>query len=74
MESKRYNKEFVQLGGNVRRIRMTKRLALLDLEAAPRIGHGDISRIENGRMDIQFNSIVKLAQGLKVSTPELFAY
>jgi len=72
MESKRYNKEIVQFGENVRRLRAKKGLTQLDLEAATGIDRGDISRIENGRMDIQFSSIVKLAEGLEVLLHELF--
>jgi len=72
MESKRYNKEIVQFGENVRRLRAAKGLTQLDLEAATGIDRGDISRIENGRMDIQFSSIVKLAEGLEINTQDLF--
>ena len=74
MESKRYSKEIVQFGENVRRIRIAKGLTQLDLEAATGIDRGDISRIENGRMDIQFSSIIKLAEGLETTTSELFKY
>lgn len=73
MESKRYNKEIVKFGENVRKLRMEKGLTQLDLEAATGIDRGDISRIENGRMDIQFSSIVKLAEGLDIYTKELFS-
>lgn len=74
MESKRYNKEIVQFGENVRRLRMAKGLTQSDLEAETGIDRGDISRIENGRMDIQFSSIIKLAEGLESSTAELFMF
>lgn len=74
MESKRYNKEIVQFGENVRRLRTAKGLTQSDLEAATGIDRGDISRIENGRMDIQFSSIIKLAEGLDVLTFDLFDF
>jgi HTH-type transcriptional regulator, competence development regulator len=74
MESKRYNREIVQFGENIRRLRTIKGLTQLDLEAATGIDRGDISRIENGRMDIQFSSIVKLAEGLETSTDVLFIF
>jgi transcriptional regulator with XRE-family HTH domain len=73
-ETKRYKKEIVQFGENVRRLRIAKGLTQLDLEALTGIDRGDISRIENGRMDIQFSSIVKLSAGLEVRTQELFGY
>jgi len=74
MESKRYNKEIVQFGENVRRLRTVKGLTQSDLEAATGIDRGDISRIENGRMDIQFSSIIKLADGLEIDTVDLFRF
>jgi transcriptional regulator with XRE-family HTH domain len=74
MESKRYSKEIVQFGENVRRLRLAKGLTQLDLETATGIDRGDISRIENGRMDIQFSSIIKLAEGLEISTRDLFSF
>jgi len=73
MESKRYSKEIKQLGENVRRIRLRKELTQFALEAITGIDRGDISRIENGHMDIQFSSIVKLAEGLEVPTTDLLA-
>lgn len=73
MEAKRYNKEIVQFGENVRRLRTAKGLTQSDLEAVTGIDRGDISRIENGRMDIQFSSIIKLAEGLEIQTSELFS-
>ncbi|OQP43442.1 hypothetical protein A4H97_11040 [Niastella yeongjuensis] len=74
MESKRYNKEIVQFGENVRRLRTAKGLTQSDLEAVTGIDRGDISRIENGRMDIQFSSIIKLSDGLEVDTVDLFRF
>jgi transcriptional regulator with XRE-family HTH domain len=74
MESKRYTKEIIQFGEIVRRIRITKGLTQLDLEAATGIDRGDISRIENGRMDIQFSTVIRFAEGLDVNTRDLFDY
>lgn len=66
MESKRYIKEIKQLRENVRRLRLRKKLTQFALEALTGIDRGDISRIENGHMDIQFSGTVKLAEGLEV--------
>lgn len=71
MESKRYTDEIKQLGENVRNIRIRKGLTQFALEAACGIDRSDISRIENGRMDVQFSSIVRLAEALDLPTSEL---
>lgn len=71
MASKRYSKEIKILGENVRRIRLQKGLTQLALEVATGIDRGDISRIENGQLDLQFSRIIKLAEGLEVGTGEL---
>lgn len=72
MDSRRYNREIKQFGENVRRLRTQKGLTQFALEALTGIDRGDISRIENGLMDIQFSRIVKLAEGLEVITSDLF--
>jgi len=72
MQSNRYNTEIVKLGERVKQIRTQKGISQFDLEAASGIDRGNISKIENGKMDIHFSSIVKLAEGLEVELWELF--
>ncbi|HEX4850614.1 MAG TPA: helix-turn-helix transcriptional regulator [Puia sp.] len=74
MDSKRYKKEIKQFGENVRRFRTEQGLTQFSLEALTGIDRGDISRIENGLVDIQFSRAVKLAEGLEISTNELFDF
>lgn len=74
MSSKRYKKEIQQLGENIRRLRKEKGISQLTLEALTDIDRADISRIENGQIDIHLSRIIKLAEGLEVSTKELFEF
>lgn len=74
MISKRYKKEIQQLGENIRRLRKEKGISQLTLEALTDIDRADISRIENGQIDIHLSRIIKLAEGLEVSTKELFEF
>lgn len=72
MEEARYNTAIREFGSRIRDFRNKKNLSQFDLEAASGIDRGDISRIENGRLDIKFSSIVKLAEALEVEIVELF--
>lgn len=74
MSSKRYKKEVQQIGENVRRLRKEKELSQFALEALTDIDRADISRIENGQVDVHLSTIIKLAEGLEVSTKELFEF
>ena len=72
MEAERYKLEIRQVGENIRNVRIRKGLSQFSLEALCGIDRGDISRIENGRLDIQFSTLIKLAEALEITTNELF--
>jgi predicted transcriptional regulator len=74
MSTKRIRKELQQLGETIRRIRLEKGLSQFDLEKITDIDRGAISRIERGQKDVQLSTIIKLAEGLEVSTRELFEF
>jgi transcriptional regulator with XRE-family HTH domain len=46
----------------------------LDIEVATGINNGDISRIENGKTNIEFITIAKLAEALDVEMFDLFYF
>ena len=71
MAENRYNIEIGALGAAVRRYRRKKGWTQVDLEAATGITQADLSRIENGTLDLQFSSIVRLAEALDVPTKSL---
>lgn len=66
MGADRYELEIKKFGARVRELREEKGMSQFDLEAASGIDRADISRIENGRLDIKFSSIVKLADALVI--------
>lgn len=74
MLTERYNTEIKELGRKLKKLREDKDLTQFDLEAICGIDRGDISRIENGHLDIKFSSSVKLAAALEVETHELFIF
>lgn len=44
----------------------------LDLEVKSGITAGDISKIENGQINLAFTTLIKLAEGLEVQLNELY--
>jgi len=68
----RYTYELENLGKNIKKFRKRKKLTQLDLEVKCGVDNGDISRIENGRKNLELYTIVKLAEALDVDLHELF--
>ena len=68
------NKEILtQFGAILRQIRTDKGLTLLDLEVRTGINEGDISKIENGKKNFAFTTLVKLAKGLEIPVSKLLS-
>jgi len=68
----RYEKEIIAFGKRLREIRLQKGLSQLDIEVATNIAQTEISRIENGLKNIEFFTIVKLANALEIEIGYLF--
>ena len=69
----RYTYELEKLGKQIRKLRKQMNLTQVDLEVRCGVDNGDISRIENGRKNLEFLTIVKLAEALGVELNELFS-
>lgn len=68
------NKEILtRFGLILRQLRNKKGLTLLELEVRTGINEGDISKIENGKKNLAFTTLIKLARGLDISPAELLA-
>ena len=63
----------VEFGKLLKQIRTEKGLTLLELEVRTGINEGDISKIERGKKNLAFTTLVKLARGLEISTSKLLA-
>lgn len=67
-----YKEEIKKFGLQLKDLRKKRKKTQLDLEVATGINHGDISRIENGKINIEFYTMIKLATALDVSIIEFF--
>lgn len=68
-----YKIEIEKFGKKLRSLRTGLNLSQLDMELRSGINRTEISRIENGRKNIEFYTIVKLATALNIEIRELFA-
>ena len=67
------NKIILQtLGNNLRQIRKSKNMTQLDLEVTSGITAGDISKIENGQINVSFTTLIKLTIALEVELNEFY--
>ena len=74
MAKDRYTKEIKAFGEVVKSIRKDKGLTQLDVALEMGIERSEISKIENGKLNIEFRTIVKLAIALKVELSEFFSH
>lgn len=72
MGENRYDIEIENFGKRLREIRTKQKLSQLDLELKSGINRTEISKIENGLKNIEFLTIVKLAEALEAEMIELF--
>lgn len=69
---KLYEAEIRKFGKQLKTIRIKKGFSQLDLELSSGINRTEISRIENGQKNIEFFTVVRLAEALEVDLIELF--
>jgi HTH-type transcriptional regulator, competence development regulator len=67
------NQILEQFGTILKQLRLEKKLTLLDLEVRSGVTEGDISRIENGKKNFNFTTLVKLAKGLEIPVSKLLS-
>jgi len=61
-----------KFGAAIKRIRKEKGLTQVDIEIKTGIGSADLSRIENGQVNLSFSKLVKLAEGLSVQLNDIY--
>ncbi|WAC12441.1 helix-turn-helix domain-containing protein [Dyadobacter pollutisoli] len=69
----RYSKEIIRFGERVREIRLYRNMIQLDLGEAIGMERSEISKIENGKKNVEFNTMVRLAEALTVELSDFFS-
>jgi transcriptional regulator with XRE-family HTH domain len=68
----RYNEDLKGFGKRLKKYRIEKGLTQLELAEKMNIERSEISKIENGKSNIEFRTIVRLAIALDIPTSYLF--
>ncbi|RFZ90105.1 XRE family transcriptional regulator [Mucilaginibacter conchicola] len=61
-------------GIHLKKIRMNKGYSLLEVDYRCELNESNISKIENGKFDVQLSTIFELAKGLGVEPKELLDF
>lgn len=73
MDQEKYITHLQTFGNRMRELRKKKKMTLVDLEVETGIANGKLSKIENGLVNIEFFTILKIAEGLGVELRDLFS-
>lgn len=74
MAKEKYFKDLKKFGRRLVQLRTMKDLSQRDLSYACEIDNSKISKIEQGKINVTFTTIVQLAEALEVSVSELMDY
>ncbi len=72
MNEKNFRIELKSFGKKVKSLRASAGITQLDLEIRTGINRSDISKIENGKLNVEFYTIIRLAHALGVEAAALF--
>ncbi|WP_428985344.1 helix-turn-helix domain-containing protein [Sphingobacterium oryzagri] len=69
-----YNKIKADFGNHIRSIRDSKKYSLRMVASKCNLDDSNISKIENGKFNVQLSTIIELAKGLEVHPSALLEY
>ena len=67
-----YEQLYMDLGECIKKVREAKGLSQKEVAIACKMDTGNYSRIENGKTDPAFSSVIKIAKALGIELAELF--
>lgn len=74
MPKKNYSDLQVSFGAHLQKIRLSKGLSLRALATRCDLDDSKISKIENGKLNVQLSTIVELAKGLDINPKDLLDF
>lgn len=63
-----------KFGSHIKKIRESKGMSLIEVDYRCNLDESNISKIENGKVNIQLSTIFELAKGLGVEAKELLDF
>lgn len=64
----------IAFGAHIKKIRLSKKYSLLQVDQRCDLDESNISKIEHGKVNIQLSTIFELAKGLEVEPKELLDF
>lgn len=64
----------IKFGANLAKLRKAKKLSLRQLSALCNVDQADLSRMENGKINVSVTTVVDLATGLNIHPKKLFDF
>lgn len=74
MSKQIYQELQTQFGENLRKIRFREGLSLRKVAENCELDDSNISKIENGKFNVQLSTIMELAKGLNIAAKELLDF
>jgi len=74
MSKKEHPQLQILFGENLQKIRNKKKLSLRALASYCDLDDSNISKIENGKFNVQLSTIIELAKGLSIDPKELLDF
>ncbi len=74
MAKKDYSLLKEKFGSRAKKLRESKGLSLLDVDFRCDLNESNISKIENGKVNLQLSTIFELAKGLDIEPKELLDF
>ena len=74
MPKKNYSDLQLNFGEHLQKIRLSKGLSLRALATRCDLDDSKISKIENGKLNIQLSTIIELAKGLDINPKDLLDF
>jgi transcriptional regulator with XRE-family HTH domain len=74
MASEIHKDSLIRFGRHLQTIRKSKKLSFRKLAAKCNIDHADIVRYEKGEINLSFNTLMELSQGLEIPVKELMDF
>jgi transcriptional regulator with XRE-family HTH domain len=74
MASEIHKDSLIKFGHHLQMLRKSKSLSHRKLAAKCNIDHADLVRYEKGDINMSFNSLIELSQGLEITMKELMDF
>ncbi|WP_354003221.1 helix-turn-helix domain-containing protein [Mucilaginibacter aquariorum] len=74
MASENHKNSLIMFGNHLKVLRKSKGLSHRKLAAKCNIDHADLVRYEKGDINMSFNSLIELSQGLEITLKDLMDF